>query len=258
MELLEHVIRNDDKTLTIKLNHGDFDIKAEQYLLSDNGKILLKHQTVSMLADAIGINVGKPTLIISHNPAVYVFSRTVSLGDTEITEIGESNSANMFDEVMKVNPATIADNRAYERAVLKLIGIYGEVYGSSEMDFKDDKKKSAVSKKEPKKQNDTLKDDVDKANKEADESKASVPDGTPFWWNDTGMGAFRESQLDPEVAIVTQGPCSGKNWTVKQLYDYQYKSCVFFAERTNLENASDDFKIQVYACRRVIRKYGLK
>ena len=164
MELLEHVIRNDDKTLTIKLNHGDFDIKAEQYLLSDNGKILLKHQTVSMLADAIGINVGKPTLIISHNPAVYVFSRTVSLGDTEITEIGESNSANMFDEVMKVNPATIADNRAYERAVLKLIGIYGEVYGSSEMDFKDDKKKSAVSKKEPKKQNDTLKDDDDKAN----------------------------------------------------------------------------------------------
>lgn len=258
MELLEHVIRNDDKTLTIKLNYGDFDIKAEQYLLSDNGKILLKHQTVSMLADAIGINVGKPTLIISHNPAVYVFSRTVSLGDTEITEIGESNSANMFDEVMKVNPATIADNRAYERAVLKLIGIYGEVYGSSEMDFKDDKKKSAVSKKEPKKQNDTLKDDDDKANKEVEKSKAAVPDGTPFWWNDTGMGAFRESQLDPEVAIVTQGPCSGKNWTVKQLYDYQYKSCVFFAERTNLENASDDFKIQVYACRRVIRKYGLK
>lgn len=258
MELLEHVIRNDDKTLTIKLNHGDFDIKAEQYVLSDNGKILLKHQTVSMLADAIGINVGKPTLIISHNPAVYVFSRTVSLGDTEITEIGESNSANMFDEVMKVNPATIADNRAYERAVLKLIGIYGEVYGSSEMDFKDDKKKSAVSKKEPKKQNDTLKDDDDKANKEVEKSKAAVPDGTPFWWNDTGMGAFRESQLDPEVAIVTQGPCSGKNWTVKQLYDYQYKSCVFFAERTNLENASDDFKIQVYACRRVIRKYGLK
>lgn len=258
MELLEHVIRNDDKTLTIKLNYGNFDIKAEQYLLSDNGKILLKHQTVSMLADAIGINVGKPTLIISHNPAVYVFSRTVSLGDTEITEIGESNSANMFDEVMKVNPATIADNRAYERAVLKLIGIYGEVYGSSEMDFKDDKKKSAVSKKEPKKQNDTLKDDDDKANKEVEKSKAAVPGGTPFWWNDTGMGAFRESQLDPEVAIVTQGPCSGKNWTVKQLYDYQYKSCVFFAERTNLENASDDFKIQVYACRRVIRKYGLK
>ena len=26
MELLEHVIRNDDKTLTIKLDYGDFDI----------------------------------------------------------------------------------------------------------------------------------------------------------------------------------------------------------------------------------------
>lgn len=258
MELLEHVIRNDDKTLTIKLDYGDFDIKSDQYLLSDNGKILLKHQTVSMLADAIGINVGKPSLIISHNPAVYVFSRTVSIGDTEITEIGESNSANAFNEVMKKNPATIADNRAYERAVLKLIGIYGEVYGSSEIDFKDETKTSAVSKKEPKKQNDTLKENDTKASDENGESKASAPDGSPFWWNDTGMGAFKESQLDPEVAIVTQGPCSGKNWTVKQLYDYQYKSCVFFAERTNLENASDDFKIQVYACRRVIRKYGLK
>lgn len=90
----------------------------------------------------------------------------------------------------------------------------------------------------------------------------SVATGTsekhPIWWNDIGVGVYTDKQLDPETFIVTQGQCKDKDWTVKQLYHYKYDSCYYFATRT-LENApSEEFTMQVYACRRAIRTYGLK
>lgn len=88
-------------------------------------------------------------------------------------------------------------------------------------------------------------------------AEASV-ESLPKWWNDIGVGLYTDKQLDPDTFIVTQGQCKGKNWTVKYLYDYNYKSCWYFATR-DLENApSEDFTKQVYACRRAVKKYGIK
>lgn len=261
MEMPERIKVNTDKTLTVYLDDNEFLFNQKQYLKSDKGKILLKHQTVRQLAEVAGVSVGPPVLISTHNPVVYVFMRCANKGNYSVTEIGESNGQNLFDDIMKINPATTADNRAYERAVLKLLGIYGEVYGASEINYKDGEKPPAASGREPKLNNDSDNSAVlENAEKAAVTNiKASqTEDGKPFWWNDTGIGSFKESELDPETAIVTQGPCAGKDWTVKQLYDFKYTSCVYFAERKNLDTASDDFKKQVYACRRAIRKYGLK
>ena len=163
---------------------------------------------------------------------------------------------------MKITPATTADNRAYERAVLKLLGLYGDVYGASEIDYRDGKKPSSVSQNEPKKataENDTT-TQAEEKNEDTDVQGASSVTSSqqPPWWDDTGFGAYKESELDPDTFIVTQGPFAGKNWTVRQLYDYQFKSCKYFADRTKLEEANEEFRKQVYACRRAIRKYGMK
>lgn len=90
------------------------------------------------------------------------------------------------------------------------------------------------------------------------EAPDSISENLPKWWNDIGIGLYTDKQLEPETFIVTQGQCKGKNWTVKYLYDFNYKSCWYFATR-DLENApSEEFTKQVYACRRAIRKYGIK
>ncbi len=264
MEMPERVKVNSDKTLTVYVGEAPFEISEKQYLKSDNGKILLKHRTIVELAELSGITVEEPILVHTHSPVVYIFSRKATWNGKSCTELGESNSQSLFDEIMKITPATTADNRAYERAVLKVLGIYGDVYGASEIDYRDGKPKAppSVSKSEPKNNKDSTSDakhgDENKAEEEAPKEVTKAETGKPFWWDDTGVGSFKDSELDPDTCIVTQGPSAGKSWTVKQLYDYQYSSCKYFAERANLDTSDDNFKKQVYACRRAIRKYGFK
>lgn len=258
MEMPERVKLNTDKSLTVFLNNDEIILKKEDYVKSDKGKILLKHKTIRMLAEMAKVKIGPPLLISTHSSSVYVIARTAKLGDEELTELGESNEKNLYDVIMQNNPATTADNRAYERAVLKILKLYGEVYGASEISFRDDDESPAASSSMPDKTNDSN----DATEQEAPQEVVAMPsaknDEKPFWWNDTGVGLYKESELNPEKVIVTQGPCAGKNWTVKLLYEYQYSSCLYFAERKSLESANDDFKRQVYACRRAIREYGMK
>ncbi len=258
MEMPERVKLNTDKSLTVFLGNLEITLTKDDYLKSDKGKILLKHRTVRMLAEMGKLKVGPPVLLSTHGSSVYVIARTAKMGDEESTEIGEANEKNLYDTIMQNNPAVTADNRAYERAVLKLLKLYGEVYGASEMNFKDDTMSPAASNSMPKQTDDSS----DNTQSNAPESVAKTPpaetEEKPFWWNDTGLGLYKESELNPEKAMVTQGPCAGKNWTVKLLYEHQYDSCLYFAERASLDSASDDFKKQVYACRRAIRDYGLK
>ncbi len=262
MEMPERIKENPNKTLTVFVDEAEFEIGEKQYLKSDKGRILLKHKTIVELAALAGVTVEEPKLVHTHSPVVYVFSRTATRGSKRVTEIGESNGQSLYDDIMKVNPATTADNRAYERAVLKVLGIYGEVYGASEIDYRDGKKPSTVSKTEPKTKVDDSKKQALTDVQDSDNDTAAAPPGSqnrkPVWWDDTGVGTFKESELDPETFIITQGQFAGKNWTVKQLYDYQYKSCLYFAERASLDTANDEYKKQVYSCRRAIRNYGLK
>ena len=262
MEMPERVIENSNKTLTVYIDSQPFELGEKQYLKSDKGKILLKHRSIVELAELTGIEVGPPVLVHTHGPSIYIFARSATRNGKSVTEIGESNSQSLYDEVMKITPATTADNRAYERAVLKLLGIYGDVYGASEIDFRDGKKPpSSVSQNEPKKataENDTPPADEKKGSGEPAHGINAPSGQQPPWWDDTGLGAFKESELNPDTFIITQGPLAGKNWTAKQLYDYQYNSCKYFADRTALDTANDEFKKQVYACRRAIRKYGIK
>jgi len=254
MEMPERVVVNADESLTVYVDSAEYKFAKNQYCKSDRGKILMKHQAVAILAEMTGVKVDMPVLLSNYNPVIYVFARTARRGNDSFTAIGESNKLNLFAEAMLKNPATTADNRAYERAVLGILGLYGEIYGASEMNFKDGDKppkeiKKTVAEKpasQPEKETAT------------EEKTEQTTSSEPFWWNDTGKGVYTDRVLDPETFIITEGPCGGKNWTTKQLYDYQYKSCLYFAERSELDTAADEFKKQVYSCRRAIRQYGLR
>ena len=265
MEKTKRVRIGEDRSLIIELDCGEFHFSDKDYLKSDRGKIMLKHGSVMQLADRANVVVDEPEMITSQGPMIYVFSRTASCGGKTFTAIGETNKLSLFDDIMKMNPATTADNRAYERAVLSVLGIYGDLYGASEINYKDrdGTLPSTVSKTAAKTKKDHT-ESLDESNAEK-ESAAVQADDTPkgvqkkpVWWDEIGFGEFKESELDPETFIVTMGPSADKNWTVKQLYDYDYKGCVYFAERSALDKAKDDLKKQAYACRRAIRKYGLK
>ena len=256
MEMPDRYTINPDGSLTVYVDSQEYTFAKNQFLKSDKGRILMKHQAIVMLAEMTGVKVKEPVLLSNYNPVIYVFSRTAVRGNDTFAAVGESNHKNLFCDVMMMTPATTADNRAYERAVLGILGLHGDIYGASEMNFKDgDKPQTEQKKSEPaaKKEEVTPKEETNKSSEENQTGNAE-----PFWWNDTGKGVYTDRVLDPETFIITEGPCGGKNWTTKQLYDYQYKSCLYFAERSGLENATDDFKKQVYSCRRAIREYGLR
>ena len=252
-----------DGTLVIIINEVEYEFKEmDDFIYSDKKKIILKHHAVINLASNANIKVGPPVLLSSHNSGCFVFYREAILSDgTKYYAIGEANDVkdNLWSEYLQQYPAETADNRAYERAVLGAVGLYGKIYGGSEIPFADgtkDEKTPPTTKPEVKESADEpVNEEVISAEVETSES---ATENLPKWWNDIGIGLYTDKQLEPETFIVTQGQCKGKNWTVKYLYDFNYKSCWYFATR-DLENApSEEFTKQVYACRRAIRKYGIK
>ncbi len=253
----------EDGTLVIIINEIEYEFKEmDDFIYSDKKKIILKHHAVINLAANANIKVGPPVLLRSHNSCCFVFCREAILSDgTKFYAIGEANDVkdNLWSEYLQQYPAETADNRAYERAVLTAVGLYGKIYGGSEIPFADGAKEEngSVAAKTA-----VIPDNAEPAAEGTAEQERNVPAATeeklPKWWNDIGIGLYTDKQLEPETFIVTQGQCKGKNWTVKYLYDFNYKSCWYFATR-DLENApSEEFTKQVYACRRAIRKYGIK
>ena len=135
-------INEKTKTLTVYVDCQPYEFQNSDYFKSDNGKILLKHQSVMLLAELTNTKVGPPSLLSNYNPVIYVLARTAERDGVSYTGIGETNAKTLFSDIMKKNPATTADNRAYERAVLGVLGLYGFIYGSSEINYKDGENKT--------------------------------------------------------------------------------------------------------------------
>lgn len=254
----------DNGVLVIFVNEVEFEfVEKDDFIYSDKKKIILKHHAVINLANNAKIKVGPPTLLSSHDPGSFVFCREAEMSDgTRYCAVGEANGVkdNLWSEYLQQYPAETADNRAYERAVLGIVGLYGKIYGGSEIPFSDEHRSVAVPEKAPEKQAEEqhAEQTVEKVDEVQNAPAEASVESLPKWWNDIGVGLYTDKQLDPDTFIVTQGQCKGKNWTVKYLYDYNYKSCWYFATR-DLENApSEDFTKQVYACRRAVKKYGIK
>ncbi len=247
--------------LTIIVGEAEFEFaEKKDFIRSDSEKILMKHHAITVLAQNANIYVSTPVLLTSHDSNCFVIAREAKKEDgTRYSAVGESNPKNLWSEYLEQYPAETADNRAYDRAVLGVVGVYGKIYSTSEFSFNDGKSqkesKPTVITSNPASIEEPKEEPTSDINSE---EAVEQPDKLPEWWNDTGVGVYSDKQLDPTTFIVTEGQCKGKNWTVKQLYEFKYESCYYFATRT-LENAkSEEFTKQVYACRRALRQYGIK
>ncbi len=239
--------------LTIIVGEAEFEFaEKKDFIRSDSEKILMKHHAITVLAQNANICVSMPVLLSSHDSNCFVIAREAKKEDgTRYGAVGESNPQNLWSEYLEQYPAETADNRAYDRAVLGVIGVYGKIYSTSEFSFNDGEPRKeskptvittvAAADEKPKV--------VQASETNSEEGTPNQPDNFPVWWNDIGVGVYSDKQLDPTTFIVTEGQCKGKNWTVKQLYEFKYESCYYFATRT-LENAkSEEFTKQVYACK---------
>ena len=247
--------------LTIIVGEAEYEfVEKKDFIRSDSEKILMKHHAITVLAQNANIYVSMPVLLTSHDSNCFVIAREARKDDgSKYSAVGESNPNNLWSEYLEQYPAETADNRAYDQAVLGVIGVYGKIYSTSEFSFNDGKpqKESKPTAVTAVAAADDESQEVETPETNSDET-AEQTDDLPVWWNDIGVGVYSDKQLDPTTFIVTEGQCKGKNWTVKQLYDYKYDSCYYFATRVLENSKSEEFTKQVYACRRALRQYGIK
>lgn len=260
MEMPENYRIDGDK-LIITVNEVDYEFaEKKDFIRSDSEKLLMKHHAIVTLAQNANITVSMPVLMSSHDISSYVIAREAKRADgVRLSAVGEANRDNLFSEYLQQYPAETADNRAYDRAVLGVVGVYGRIYSTSEFSFNDRENKPKPKKDTPAENTAEKPDEVKVDAEDAQTETAESTDGElPIWWNDVGVGVYSDAQLAPETFIITEGQCKDRSWTVKNLYDCRYDSCWYFATRT-LDNAkSENFIKQVYSCRRAIKKYGIQ
>ena len=112
------------------------------WLHKQSGKLIIKHYALERIATDKGIKFDPPVVIESDiaNKSV-ALSVTAHLGDKSEWSIGEASSYNC-----QMNyPYAMAEKRAKDRVILKLLDIHGEVYSQEEADDFDDNRQAHLS-----------------------------------------------------------------------------------------------------------------
>lgn len=161
--------------LVIIINEVEYEFKEkDDFIYSDNKKIILKYHAIINLAANANIKVGPPVLLSNHDSGCFVFYREAILSDgTKFYAVGEANDVkdNLWSEYLQQYPAETADSRAYERAGLGAVGVYGKIYDGSEIPFEDgvkDEKTHVATKTAVKK------DDAEAVAEETDEGESDT------------------------------------------------------------------------------------
>jgi len=106
-------------------------LKADDFYTHTQSKMnIIKHKGVEKLASHYGI-WWKLDLIKADLPNIVVKCWATN-GSQEIESFGESNPAMTKSAVEKVFPYALAEKRAVDRAVLKLLNAHGTLYSEAE------------------------------------------------------------------------------------------------------------------------------
>lgn len=131
---------NNNGTITIRVGNLSLIFKQNEDYVFENDKIVIKHAAVLQIADSVGITVTDPEVVSSCGMKHYVLKRTAKMPATvpgkepkTVTEYGESMPDNLDTKIAKMYPFITANTRAYDRAVLQLIGLSGKVYSDAEI-----------------------------------------------------------------------------------------------------------------------------
>lgn len=100
---------------------------------------MIKHHWVERLADAAGIEVQYVNWIAASKD----FSAcqiVATLGDKSVITTGEASNLNSTSPY----PVAVAEKRAKDRAILKLLGVHGDLLSDEEMEARQEKESRAV------------------------------------------------------------------------------------------------------------------
>lgn len=109
-----------------------YGIDGQQALWDCHGTLVMYHRYVEQVAAQAGVSFGPPT-IIEGDAAKGVVSLLCSgkMGDREEWSVGECSPKNNKNSY----PYAMAEKRAKDRVVLKLVGLHGFVYSENEGEF---------------------------------------------------------------------------------------------------------------------------
>ncbi len=112
-----------------------------------HGTPVILHKALERIAEYSNIVFGEPTIVEANSQAkVAVMCVTGTMGDKTAWSIGESAPSNTTNSY----PYAMAEKRAKDRVILKLIGASGFVYSEEEADdFKNSKPDLVPTQKKP-------------------------------------------------------------------------------------------------------------
>jgi hypothetical protein len=96
---------------------------------SAHGTMCIKHRAVRRIAAKEGITVDLYPYSLDHEKEMCVFSAAAEWNGIRIQEWGEASPKNNKNAY----PVAMALKRAYDRVVLALLGVHGEVYSEDEL-----------------------------------------------------------------------------------------------------------------------------
>lgn len=105
-----------------KLNRDDF--------WQAHGAWCIKHKALEAIAQAIGIKWEQPQILEQDSASAVSMIVTGRLGDIAEWSVGEASPKNNKNAY----PWAMAEKRAKDRVILKLVGVAGDVYSEEEAD----------------------------------------------------------------------------------------------------------------------------
>lgn len=141
----------------------EFDLKMDHDLWDCKGKIVAYHHAVERISRQANISFLPPQIITDDfkgkGISILVTGQRESVQEWSIGEAAESNYRVVGK--MQAYPWAMAEKRAKDRVVLKLIGLHGIVYSEEESDdFKEPKTDQAPAKQQATNSAETIKDDA--------------------------------------------------------------------------------------------------
>jgi len=131
----------------IEIIRKQYDLKKDDFWKLPQGKDvwLVKHAALEIVAAKAGISFDMPEILEAKGDiGVVAVCVRGFMGDRSIWSIGEANPKNSKTSY----PWAIAEKRALDRVILKLIGIHGLVYSEDEIADEEPRRSSASLKRE--------------------------------------------------------------------------------------------------------------
>lgn len=249
----------------------EFEKDKDFAFVTDNGvlnkdKIIIMHGAIMNMADELGITVSKPEQLSSYSRIHYVLCCTATYKDRTEIGIGEATKENLVaaSRIAQMYPYTTAYTRAYDKAVLNVLGFSGKIFSDSEItmetsDIPADTDILGNVETADNKATDTTETDVQSAPERAN-AKETAPvasDESESEPKQTKKDIFGKElygdEINPDVFVVTKGKYKDSNLTVEKLYEEDPETVRWFANK-GLTN-SEDFNKHIFSCRREMAKH---